>query len=668
MDTEQADNARRQSIFTEVKIGDAKVDFGKLRWSVLTSDPDNGRMLETLRTLLPKLALHPALSPAARALFEDSAVVIPDGATLRKAVDTLKGQNLLGEDADVKGDLFEILVNDLGSQKKAAQFRTPRHLIRVIVEMVNPQIGQTVCDSAGGTGGFAIAAYEHILLANSSPEFIREVPAPYGLPVKRGMGDRLKPSQWKFLQSGTIHIFEGDKDIIRMAAMNAVLHGFDQSPIVRRDSICGGEDKWDEVQFDVILENPPFSGQRGDAKRSLRVEKGDKYVLFLAAALRSLRPGGRAGIVMPHGILSGDTGAHIEVKRRLLAECDLQAVVTLPKGMFEPYTPNPTCFLIFQKTGKPTKEIWFYRVKGDGSSLKKARKFGTQFPNDFPDLLKKWPKRETAAGAAWRVPAEKIITNGYVMTPTSLKLVEAEKTDHAEPEKILSSVAKNGQKIFSIIEDMGEAMVEIKAAVDSTFSKHGGGWETETVETLCGKPQYGYTDSASASPIGPRFVRITDIQNGTVNWDSVPYCQCDEVEKYRLQTGDILFARTGATTGKSYLVENPPEAIFASYLIRVHRGERILPEFLWWYFQSSNYWRAVFAGTEDGNRPNMNGSKLAKLKVPFPSSLKAQQHIVTRLDSLRVKLDELQGLQREVESELASFTPALLAKAFRGEL
>src|ERR1039458_809003 len=355
MDTEQSDNARRQSIFTQVKIGDAKVDFGKLRWSVLTSDPDNGRMLETLRTLLPKLALHPALSPAARALFEDSAVVIPDGATLRKAVDTLKGQNLLGEDADVKGDLFEILVNDLGSQKKAAQFRTPRHLIRVIVEMVNPQIGQTVCDSAGGTGGFAIAAYEHILLANSSPEFIREVPAPYGLPVKRGMGDRLKPSQWKFLQSGTIHIFEGDKDIIRMAAMNSVLHGFDQSPIVRRDSIGGGEDKWDEVQFDCILENPPFTGAAQSPKRSLRVEKGEKYVLFLAAAIRSLRPGGRAGIVLPSGILFRDTNTHHEVKKRLLAECDLQAVVTLPKGMFEPYTPNNTCFLIFQTCARPLR-------------------------------------------------------------------------------------------------------------------------------------------------------------------------------------------------------------------------------------------------------------------------------------------------------------------------
>jgi type I restriction enzyme M protein len=460
MDTEQTDNARRQSYFTEVKIGDAKVDFGKLRWSVLTSDPDNARMLETLRTLLPKLALHPALSPAARALFEDSAVVIPDGATLRKAVDTLKGQNLLGEDADVKGDLFEILVNDLGSQKKAAQFRTPRHLIRVIVEMVNPQIGETVCDSAGGTGGFAIAAYEHILLANSSPEFIREVPAPYGLPVKRGMGDRLKPSQWKFLQSGTIHIFEADKDIIRMAAMNAVLHGFDQSPIVRRDSIGGGEDKWDEVQFDCILENPPFSGASQSPKRSLRVEKGEKYILFLAAAIRSLRPGGRAGIVLPSGILFGDTNAHIEVKKRLLAECDLQAVVTLPKGMFEPYTPTATCFLIFQKTGKPTKETWFYNVQGDGSSLTKTRKFSSQLRNDFPDLLKKWPKRQTADGVAWRVPAEKIIASDYSLELATLGLVEPEKTDHIEPEEILETVAEKEQKILDIIEEMRELVLE----------------------------------------------------------------------------------------------------------------------------------------------------------------------------------------------------------------
>ncbi|MFO1483873.1 MAG: class I SAM-dependent DNA methyltransferase [Verrucomicrobiaceae bacterium] len=454
----EAERGGENPIFTQVSIDDQKVDFARLRWSTLTSDPDNDRMLRNLRDLLPRLTAHPALSIAARALFEDAAIVIPDGATLRRAVDIISPVHFLSEDADVKGDLFEILVNDLGSQKKAAQFRTPRHLVRVIVEMVNPQIGETMCDSAAGTGGFGIATYEHILLANTSPEFVREVPAPYGQTVKRGLGDKLTPAQWEFLQKGTIHLFEGDKDIIRMAAMNAVLHGFDHSPIVRRDGIGGSEDKWDEVQFDCIVENPPFSGASQSPKRSLRVPKGDKYVLFLAAALRSLRQGGRAGVVLPSGILFGDTTAHIEVKKRLLSECDLQAVVTLPKGMFEPYTPTSTCFLIFKKTGRPTENVWFYNVVGDGSSLRKARKFGSQFRNDFPDMLAKWPSRATEDGCAWLVPAAKIVANGYNMEPSGLGLIETEKIEHAEPEDILAGVAETEKRILEIVQEMRELL------------------------------------------------------------------------------------------------------------------------------------------------------------------------------------------------------------------
>ena len=235
------------SIFTSCKINGTTVDFSRLRWSVLTSNPDNEKMLATLRDLLSKLAFHPALSPGARAIFDDARIVIPDGALLRRAVDLISPIHLLSEDADVKGDLFETLSSDLGQQKRSAQFRTPRHLIRVIVEMFNPTIGGTVCDSACGTGGFLIAAYEHILLANTSPEFIREVAAPGGLTVRRGIGDRLSPSQWDFLQKHTLHGFDGEQTFVRMTAMNALLHGFDHSPIVRRDSIGGSEDRWDKV-------------------------------------------------------------------------------------------------------------------------------------------------------------------------------------------------------------------------------------------------------------------------------------------------------------------------------------------------------------------------------------------------------------------------------------
>ena len=324
--------------------------------------------------------------------------------------------------------------------------------------MVDPEIGQTICDPACGSGGFLISAFEHILLTNASPEFIKETTSPDGLKVRRGIGDKLTRRQWDFLQREALHGFESDPDIMRLAAMNAVLHQFDQSPMVCRDSICGSEDHWDDVQFDVILENPPFSGSRGDAKRSLRVEKGDKYVLFLAHALRSLKPGGRAGIIFPNGILFGQTDSHRYVKERLLKEFDLQAVVTLPRGMFEPYTSNPTCFFIFQNTGRPTKKVWFYRVEGDGSSLSTARKFGEQHRNDFPDVLTKWPKRKTEDGRAWLVPAKQIIDNGYNLTLSGLGLIESEVVEHSKPEDILKSIATKEKQVFTVIRQMGELL------------------------------------------------------------------------------------------------------------------------------------------------------------------------------------------------------------------
>jgi type I restriction enzyme M protein len=456
MDHEQQEirNGNYRSLFGKYKDGEEELDFDPLRWSVLTSNPDNEAMLRTLRDTLPLLARHPNLSQGGRAIFRNAAIVIPNGSTLRRAVDIIAPISFLGMDADIKGDLFEYLASELGGQKKAAQFRTPRHLIRVITQMVNPRIGGTVCDPACGSGGFLIAAYEHILLANTSPEFTHERVSPDGTVRKIGIGDKLSRAQWDFLQTGAFCGFEGDQNILRMTAMNAMLHGFDQCPMVQRDSICGSEDKWDDIQFDYILENPPFSGSRGDAKRSLRIEKGDKYVLFLAHALRSLRQGGTAGIIFPNGILFGDTGSHLTVKERLLREFDLQAVVVLPKGMFEPYTPNPTCFFIFRNTGKPTKNVWFFKVDGDGSSLSKARKFASQHRNDFPDLLNMWPKRKTEEGRAWLVPAKKIIDNNYNMTLSSLGLIEAETIEHPEPEEILASVAAKEERILRLIQEM----------------------------------------------------------------------------------------------------------------------------------------------------------------------------------------------------------------------
>ena len=194
------------------------------------------------------------------------------------------------------------------------------------------------------------------------------------------------------------------------------------------------------------------------------------------------------------------------------------------------------------------------------------------------------------------------------------------------------------------------------------------GWAQKTVLELCGKPQYGFTASAVSQPVGPKLLRITDIQNGRVDWSTVPYCRCTEFDKYRLQKGDILFARTGATTGKSFLMFDDVDAVFASYLIRISPGKDVLPSFIYQYFQSPDYWRDIVSGIDDGNRPNMNGSKLGKLIIPYPTQLAEQRRIVARIDELNRRAEEARKLQQQTEIELESFQSALLAKAFRGEL
>lgn len=214
-----------------------------------------------------------------------------------------------------------------------------------------------------------------------------------------------------------------------------------------------------------------------------------------------------------------------------------------------------------------------------------------------------------------------------------------------------------------------EAEKYIPAAIASVFGDgQNHGWVTKKISKICEKPQYGYTESACHAAVGPKFLRITDIQDGQVEWENVPYCKCEDVDKYRLKTDDIVFARTGATTGKSYLIKNPPDAVFASYLIRLRVGSSILPEFLYWHFQSSTYWASVSSGIDEGNRPNMNGTKLANIEVSYPEDKTEQRRIVEYLSNLQRRSEALKQLQTETEAELAAFTPAVLSKAFRGEL
>ncbi len=194
-------------------------------------------------------------------------------------------------------------------------------------------------------------------------------------------------------------------------------------------------------------------------------------------------------------------------------------------------------------------------------------------------------------------------------------------------------------------------------------------WQTKRLGDIS-EISYGYTQSASEHPIGPKFLRITDIQNGRVDWDSVPYCKIalSDRPRYCLSSGDIVFARTGATTGKSFLVIDPPEAVFASYLIRLRVTEKgLLPKFLSFFFQTSGYWDSIQAGSTGSAQGGFNATKLAALSIPIPP-LAEQQRIVTKLDALSAETQRLESIYREKLAALEALKKSLLHQAFSGQL
>jgi type I restriction enzyme S subunit len=204
------------------------------------------------------------------------------------------------------------------------------------------------------------------------------------------------------------------------------------------------------------------------------------------------------------------------------------------------------------------------------------------------------------------------------------------------------------------------------SAVEEYFSGKPG-WQKLKVGDFCESPQYGYTASATSEPIGPRLLRITDIQDGEVSWDSVPYCLCPDPDKYLLRRGDLLFARTGGTIGKSFVIRNCPEAVFASYLIRLRVKSCATVDYLARYFQSQSYWAQIADKKSGTGQPNLNGEKLRNIVVPIAPA-KEQLRIVDDLQLLQTRVDEVRRLQAETADEINAVIPALLAQAFRGEL
>lgn len=355
---------------------------------------------------------------------------------------------------DTQGDLYEYLLSEITSAGKLGQFRTPRHIIQLICELVDPKLGDTICDLACGTGGFLLGAYQHILTAHTSKEHLQT--DENGL--TRGLlGDKLTDErQWTHLKEKTFYGYDMDETMVRIGLMNLMMHGISTPNIEQKDTLSK---KYDEDnQFDVIMANPPFKGSidKGDINESLSLPTTKTELLFVNRIIKSLKIGGRAGMIVPDGVLFGSSNAHKMARKMLLNECELQGVISMPSGVFKPYAGVSTAILVFVKGGE-TEKVWFYDMQSDGYSLDDKR---TKLKDsDLPDIVAKWKSRKEQTknnkkSKFFYVEKKEIEESNFDLSINRYKEVEYEEVKYEDPKVILGKIEKLEEEIIEGIKEL----------------------------------------------------------------------------------------------------------------------------------------------------------------------------------------------------------------------
>jgi type I restriction enzyme M protein len=389
---------------------------------------------------------------------------IPTPALLSKVVDLLDQVPM--EDRDTKGDLYEYMLGKIASAGQNGQFRTPRHIITLMVELVAPTPKDVICDPASGTCGFLVGAGEY--LREKHPEIQTD-------PVAR-----------EHFHHEMFHGYDFDNTMLRIGSMNMALHGVENPDIRYKDSL-GQDHAGDEERYSVILANPPFAGSLDEAniaKDLTAIVKTKKTeLLFMALFLRLLKAGGRAAVIVPDGVLFGSSKAHKEIRKSLVEDHKLDGVISLPSGVFMPYAGVSTAILLFTKTNSGgTDLVWFYDLQADGWSLDAKRqplleddKLGLaplhiltaeeHAKNNLPDALSRWVKRDrqelerARTDHSFCVPKAEIAANGYDLSLNRYKEVVHEEVEHVPPKVILAKLTELEDEIQAGLKEL-EGMLE----------------------------------------------------------------------------------------------------------------------------------------------------------------------------------------------------------------
>lgn len=443
------------------------------RWSYFSQlDPDT--MLDVVsKKAFPFIKnLNDPSQPYSRHM-ENAIFIINNSALLDEAVkaideifEDIKVQQDAGQQfQDTQGDVYEYLINEIGTSGKNGQFRTPRHLIQLMCELVDPDWTDKICDPACGTGGFLLGAYQHILTKYTSPENIME--DENGLKrFKKFGGDKIsKKEVWDHLNEKTFFGFDIDQTMVRIGLMNLMLHGIKIPQIENIDTLSKKYDEFDkDGEYSVVMANPPFTGRidKGGMSDKLKIEGTQSELLFLIRISKMLRPGGKAAVIVPEGVLFGGSKNQKQTREIILKDNQLEAVISLPAGAFKPYTGVKTAILVFTKAEEQsqdwhTEKVWFYELKNDGYSLDDNRRKLAE--NPLPVAAENYKKRATDTPIEktnyFYVSLKEIQENGLDLSYNRYKKFEYEEQKFEPPQKILEA-------LFKLEEEIQKDMQELK--------------------------------------------------------------------------------------------------------------------------------------------------------------------------------------------------------------
>ena len=461
-DLDDADNTRAkesamlglpyQSIFSgEVKIGDRTIDGSQLKWSGFHDFPADKMYSVIQEWVFPFIKkLHSDKESAYSKYMDDAIFKLPTPLVLSRVVDSLdeiyKMMNEI-QTADVRGDVYEYLLSKIAQSGLNGQFRTPRHIIRMMVEMMNPSSDEVICDPACGTSGFLVAAGEYLKEKKKEEIFF----------------DKQKKDHY---MNHMFHGYDMDRTMLRIGAMNMMTHGIDNPFIEYRDSLS--DQNQDKDKYSLILANPPFKGSldaesvSGDLLKVCKTKKTE--LLFLALFLRMLKIGGRCACIVPDGVLFGSSKAHKSIRKEIVENQRLEAVISMPSGVFKPYAGVSTAILIFTKTEHGgTDNVWFYDMTADGFSLDDKRVPTTE--NDIPDIIERFRNLDKEADRertdkSFMVPKQDIVENDYDLSINKYKEIEYIPVEYPPTSEIMANIREIEMEIGKEMDEL-EKLLEV---------------------------------------------------------------------------------------------------------------------------------------------------------------------------------------------------------------